>query len=253
MAKLSFKALRSLLPHSNPQAQTVLSEPQISEVREQELGWEVSRYDLISRSERRAWLVARYALGGALLLALSLCLLMPLKTVAPFVVQTDSLTGESRVLRLAGPEDIPLSELMHKHWVSLYVRTRENYDWRTLEQDYLLVRELSLPGVFDLYDRQYGTNDPKSLQLTLKDEVRIVSELSSVVINTENIATVRFCKVTYDNGTGAEKSRSYWTATLAFEYFPKFEIPEERLIVNPFGFKITSYRVDPEFTGENHD
>ncbi len=221
-----------------------------SEVRVNEFNWEVHRIDMINASERRAWLVAKCAMGCCVLFAGAIFMLTPLKTVVPFVIQTDKSTGLSTVLHLANAEDVPVSEMMNKYWVSEYVKAREGYDWRTLEQEYGVVRELSLPNVFDLYASQYGVDDKDSLENKLKDDFRIRVELKSVVINNDHVATVRFSKVTFDNKTGTEKARNNWTATLAWEYFPEFEVPEERRIINPFGFKITSYRVDPELVGD---
>ena len=140
--------------------------------------------------------------------------------------------------------------MMNKYWVSEYVKAREGYDWRTLEQEYITVRELSLPNVFDVYASQYGVDKKDSIENKLKDDFRVRVELKSVVINNDHVATVRFSKITFDNKTGKEKARNHWTATLAWEYFPEFEVPEERRIINPFGFKITSYRVDPELVGD---
>ena len=43
-----------------------------------------------------------------------------------------------------------------------------------------------------------------------------------------------------------EESRQYLQATLGYEYDPTYIVNERRRIVNPFGFKVTSYRVDEE-------
>ena len=221
-----------------------------TKVRAKEFNWEVHQLDMINASERKAWLVAKCAMACSILFAGAIFMLTPLKTVVPFVIQTDKTTGLSTVLHLANADDIPVSEMMNKYWVSEYVKAREGYDWRTLEQEYITVRELSLPNVFDVYASQYGVDKKDSIENKLKDDFRVRVELKSVVINNDHVATVRFSKITFDNKTGKEKARNHWTATLAWEYFPEFEVPEERRIINPFGFKITSYRVDPELVGD---
>lgn len=224
-------------------------------VNEPEFSWESSRIEQIEKSERRAWNVAK-AFGVFLLLSIAaLALLMPLKTVEPFVIEVDKNTGMSEVLHIANTEDIPASEMMDKYWVSQYITKREGYDWRTLHVDFLQVRELSMPNVFDSYASQYGADKKTSLEQTLRDDKRIVVKVNSLVINhsaPDGVATVRFTKDLISNRTGATEGRNSWIATVGFEYFPDFKVPEERRLVNPFGFKITSYRVDPEITQGGH-
>lgn len=212
------------------------------------LTWEASRLELIYNSERKAWGFVKLLFIAVILLCIAIVSMMPLKTVEPFVIQVDKSTGMSTLLKIANTQDIPVDEMMNKYWLSQYILARESYDWRTLNQEYIKVRELSLPNVFDVYASQYGQHKD-SLEMRLKDTYRIVVELSSIVINSEYIATIRFTKKTINNSTGLEEARNSWTATIGYEYFPDFKVAEERRIINPFGFKVTSYRVDPEIGG----
>ncbi|MCK0525400.1 MULTISPECIES: VirB8/TrbF family protein [unclassified Anaerobiospirillum] len=210
--------------------------------------WETSRLHEVYKSEQRAWTVAKVMGAGFVLSCISIMLLMPLKTVVPYVIKVDNSTGMSEILKIANKRDIPASEMMHKYWLSQYVLARETYDWRTLNQEYTKVRELSLPNVFQPYSSQFGTHED-SIEVRLKDNYRILVKLNSIVINSDSIATIRFVKTVFNNKTNTEESSQTWTATIGFEYFPTYEVKEENRLINPFGFKVTSYRVDPEISG----
>ena len=194
---------------------TAPSKPQAVSKRQKQyetaLSWESARLQMVVASERKAWNLVKLLAACFLLTCIALVCLMPLKTVAPYVIKV----------------------------------ARETYDWRTLNQEYIKVRELSLPNVFEPYATQFGTH-AESLEMRLKDDYRVLVKLSSIVINSDYIATVRFTKSVHNNRTQTIESEQGWTATIGFEYFPTYEVPEERRIVNPFGFKVTSYRVDPE-------
>lgn len=228
---------------------TAPSKPQAVSKRQQQyetaLSWESARLQMVVASERKAWNLVKLLAACFLLTCIALVCLMPLKTVAPYVIKVDESTGMAEVLSIANTREIPVSEMMNKYWVSQYVLARETYDWRTLNQEYIKVRELSLPNVFEPYATQFGTH-AESLEMRLKDDYRVLVKLSSIVINSDYIATVRFTKSVHNNRTQTIESEQGWTATIGFEYFPTYEVPEERRIVNPFGFKVTSYRVDPE-------
>ena len=211
------------------------------------LTWETSRLFEVYKSERRAWLVAKIFGASFVLVCIALALLMPLKTVVPYVIKVDQSTGMSEILKIANKRDIPVNEMMNKYWISQYVLAREGYDWRTLNQEFTKVRELSLPNVFEPYSTQFGTHKD-SLEVRLKDDFRVLVKLNSIVINSDYIATVRFVKTVYNNKTLKDETSQGWTATIGFEYFPTYEAKEENRLINPFGFKVTSYRVDPEIT-----
>ncbi len=219
-------------------------------VNEPEFSWETSRLELAGRSEKRAWNMVKLMTVMFGFSVLAICLMMPLKTVEPFVIKVNESTGMSEILHIANTRDVPVSEMMNKYWLSQYVLAREGYDWRTLNQEFIKVRELSLPNVFDVYGSQFGMDNKSSLESTLKDNVRIVVKLNSIVVNSDSIATVRFSKHRINNRTGVQEKTNSWTATIGFEYFPDFAVQEERRIVNPFGFKVTSYRVDPDIFQE---
>lgn len=210
--------------------------------------FEAVRIDLVQKSEARAWMTAKLLGGVCAALVVSIVAMMPLKETLPYVVQYDKTTGMTEVLTIANERSVPTSEIMDKYWLAEYVRSRETYDWRTLENDFIKTRELSLPNVFEPYARQFG-EEKNSLESRLKDSKRILVTLKSVVPNGNGIATVRFEKVLINNSNGETEARDGWTATIGYEYVPSFKVTEAKRLINPFGFKVTSYRVDPELGG----
>lgn len=211
------------------------------------MNWETSRLELIEKSEKRAWLCSKILALCLIASAAAIALMMPLKETEPFVIRVNQNTGEATVLAIANEKDIPFSEMMDKYWLNQYVLSRESYDYRTLEHDYLKTRELSLPNVFDPYAAQFST-DQNSLDRLLGDSKKIIVEVHSVVPNGNGIATVRFSKKLVDTQTNTVDTSQSWTATIAYEYIPNFKADEPSRLINPFGFKVTSYRMDPDLT-----
>ena len=207
------------------------------------LDWEASRIQQIEKSERRAWSVVLLEAGVIGALAVAIALMLPLKETQPYVLKVDKSTGTTEIMTVANVKDVNYEDTQDKYWLNQYIRSRETYDWRTVENDYIKTREMSDPNVFLPYSRMFEGAD--SLEKKIGDKKRIITEIQSVVPNGNGIATVRFIKKTIDNQTG-EESQSLWTATIGYEYHPEFKVKEENRLVNPFGFKVTSYRVDAE-------
>lgn len=217
------------------------------------LSWEVSRETLMRKSERNAWRFASLMGACVVCLTAALVCLMPLKTTEPFVVKVDKSTGEAVVLHIANEKDIPFSEMMDKYWLNQYVLARESYNYLTLSNEFEVTRLLSYPDVFEPYANQFGDRKD-SMEQRLKNKKRIFADVISIVPHGSDnegnsVATVRFVKRLVDVQSGTEEARNAWTATISYEYVPDFKADEPSRLINPFGFKVSSYRVDPELEG----
>lgn len=233
----------------NKNKNNVSSTTNTVKTREAEMNWEVSKIEMIEASERKAWTIVKIVSFAVVALSIAIISLFPLKTTEPYVIQVDKSTGLTDILHIANAQDIPVSEVMDKYWINTFVLSREAYDWNMLNDLIEKVRQLSIPIVYETYAQQFmKTGKQEPLDDRLKDNFRIVVNVKSVVINRgrENVATVRFSKTTFNNANGHTVGINNWTANISFDYYPEFDTSEATRLVNPFGFKVLSYQVDPE-------
>ena len=107
------------------------------------LDFEASLTALQACSERRAWQVAFAAAIVAIGSVAALAVMMPFYRVVPLLIEVNKLTGEVQLIEVLDAKHVPLREIEDKHWVEVYVRTRERYDWGLLQMDYDRVLEMS--------------------------------------------------------------------------------------------------------------
>lgn len=209
--------------------------------------WEASRIDSIERSERRAWKTAG-AFGFAFVLAVvAIVLMMPLKKTEPFIVRVDNTTGHTDLVTALSQKGVGYDEVMDKYWLSQYVRARETYDWYTIQKDYDTVGLLSTPSVGKTYAGLYEGDN--AIDKKNGASVREIVEILSVVPTGSGIGTVRFIKTNKradDSGVGTS---TRWIATIGYEYRNPSIFKESARLINPLGFQVTSYRLDPEIVG----
>ena len=213
------------------------------------LDWEAVRALDLERSARRAWRVAGAAVGLTVLSWLALVLLLPLKQTVPFVIRVDNATGVPDVVTTLADRRVAYDDVIDKYWLAQYVRARETYDWYTLQRDYNTVGLLSAPVVGAEYAKRFEGAD--ALDKKWGNAVRATVEIISVVPTVKGTAMVRFRKTTQrvaDTGPGEVAS---WVATVAYEYRNPSKIKESLRLVNPFGFQVLSYRVDPELVSDH--
>ena len=213
---------------------------------EESRGLERDYLEELVRSRRAAW---RVAVSAAVLLAAALAAmasLAPLKRVEGFVLRVDNATGAVDVVTSLRDGQASYGEVVDRYFVNRYVLHREGYEYETLQTAYDSTTLMSSPEV----QREYAAlfDGPKARDKVLVNRARIQVKVRSITPGTtSNTALVRFATRTVRADGGAEPEQSL-VATIGFRYVGGPMREQDRL-VNPLGFQVTSYRVDPEIVG----
>lgn len=210
--------------------------------------WDVDRHSLIIKSEKKAWLVAYVAIGLAIACALSNLFLFPLKTDVHNIVRVDTVTGIVDVQRCLDC-DTTQSEVTDKYWLSLYVRTREGFSFAEFNSIYRTVGLLSSVELANDFAESYKPDNPLSPVAIYGDRTKAQVEIRSIsfIDKSKQLAAIRFKKTT--TAAGSRPIQSYWIATVRYRYVNAPASQSDREI-NPLGFQVAEYRVDPETSVE---
>jgi type IV secretory pathway component VirB8 len=228
--------------------QTTLEMPSTEKAFEAALSWEASRIEILEKSEQRAWNFAKISLGLAGLAVFAIAVMMPLKETKPYVWRINGETGLPELITELTEKSVSGNEASDKFWLSKYVGTRERYDWYTLQADYDAVGLMSSPEVGADYGQLF--KGEKSKDKVLGNKNRVDVKIVSVVPTGNDNGTIRFTTTQkrVDMPTDPGEVRR-WVATVAYKYQPEAKMSEADRLVNPFGFTILTYRVDPEIGG----
>jgi type IV secretion system protein VirB8 len=212
------------------------------------LDTEASLMDLTERSERRAWHVAYVACGVAALCAAGLAIMAPFYRVVPLPIEVDRRTGQAQVIDVLDAKHVHTGEIQDKHWVDVYVQARERYVWGLLQMDYDSVLNMSDDAVARYYKQIYSGPDALDRQLGPDAErhIRILS--TTLPPDDPGHAVVHIERTTRKHGIDNAEPPTRFVITLAYTYRPPVFTRESLAIDNPFGFKVTAYSRDPEYT-----
>lgn len=224
----------------------------MNELRNEKLGqyydaaetWAEDRQGEIDRSRRIAWIVAGIALALAVLEAIALILLIPLKREVPYTLLVDRQTGFVQALKPLEQQSLTPDDALTRSFLVQYVIGREGFDAATLEDNYRKVGLWSAGEARDGYVQLMQATNPLSPLATLPRAATLDVRIRSVSSLAVDRALVRFDTVRSDQGS-TRKEVDNWVAVITYRFNDASMSAQDRLD-NPLGFQVTRYRKDPE-------
>lgn len=206
--------------------------------------WAEDRQEATDRSRKTAWIVAAIALALALIEAIALVLLIPLKREVPYTLLVDRQTGFVEALKPLEQQSLTPGDALTRSFLVQYVIARESFDAGTLQEDYRKVGLWSAGEARDGYVRLMQATNPLSPLATFPHSATLDVQVRSVSSLAADRAMVRFDTVRSDQGSAA-KQLDHWAAVIDYRFNDASMSAQDRLD-NPLGFQVTRYRKDPE-------
>jgi type IV secretion system protein VirB8 len=220
-----------------------MSDPAIKAFLDASKAWETDEMARARRSERRAWLFAMLGVVTAAAACVAVALLTPLKTVEPFVVRVDKSSGSADIVSRIDENTITFDEAIDKYFLSRYINYREEYSGVMAYANYESVSLMSTRPVGDAYFSQINPKNPRSPTAVYKQDGAVEVAVASISFLDDGVAQVRFTRI--ERVSNQPNKETHWIATIAYRYL-KASLDAKARLVNPVGFQVTDYRLDPE-------
>ncbi len=209
--------------------------------------WAQDIHGALRASRRLAWIIAGVAAGIALLEAVALASLAPLKTVVPYTITVDRQTGYIDTVQGLKPGGLSQNVAVNQAFLAQYVMTREGFDATDLQANYRKVAAWTVGSERERYIRFMAkTNAASPVNVYTPTSVVQVT-IKSVSLLSPTSALVRFDTERADLG-GLSTTRQPFAAVIGFRYSGAPMRSEDRFL-NPLGFQVTAYRRDAETIG----
>ncbi len=206
--------------------------------------WATSVTADLERSSRRAWIVAIIAAIVALLEAVALVFLMPLRTVVPYTLLVDRQTGNVEALAPLDAQLVNADSALTRSFLVQYVIARESFALPSLQDDYRKVSLWSDRREREAYQRLMNASNPASPLSALPKDASIRTQVKSVSNLAQGRALVRFQTTRIDPGATPQPPE-HWAAIINYS-FSQAAMSEADRYVNPLGFQVSAYRRDAE-------
>jgi type IV secretion system protein VirB8 len=194
-----------------------------------------------------AWMVAAGACAVAVLEAVALASLLPLKTVQPYTILVDRNTGYVETATGLKPGPLTQDAAVTQSNLVSYVTARETFDATDLTENFRKVQLLSAGAAREQYLREMSPDNPASPVKQNTADTTVQTVIKSVSLLNPTSALVRFDTVRRTGGQTGGEMRPY-SAVISFRYTGAPMKMADRF-VNPLGFQVIRYRRDAETTG----
>jgi type IV secretion system protein VirB8 len=211
------------------------------------VSWDEDRAAQTIRRARMAWMVAALGWTCALVVGVALALMMPLKTVEPYVIRVDNSTGIVDIVPMyAGHAEI--GETVARYLLSHYVTTCEGFSYATAERDY------EECGAYHNAKRNaewyalWNQSNPSSPLNLNRDGTVVRVQVTAVTFfkkqnGVSQLAQVRYIRARRPPG-GTERL-THWIATLEYAWVTPSTDPRSRQW-NPLGWRVTDFHTESE-------
>lgn len=203
--------------------------------------WETDEIVRARKSESRAWMVAIVGVVVGVLGVVAVTLMLPLKTVEPFVVRVDKNTGATDIVTVLDQHKISYNTAIDRYFLAQYVRYCEAYSWDNANTNYEACAALSSPTVAKEVFQSIRPSNPSSPASKYGKNGIVRISVNSIAFLAPGTAQVRYTQSVLA-GTGSIDSQ--WIATIVYQYL---NVPEDQRtrLVNPVGFSATQFQIDP--------
>jgi type IV secretion system protein VirB8 len=221
--------------------------------------WYQDKYQHVLTQRNMLALIAVISLIAAAMGVFAVMRLVPLKTVEPYLVQVEEKTGVTQRVIPLSRKDYAANQAVDRYFTATYIRMRESYNINILRYNYNVVRLMSMPGVFNRFRREVDPKKDDSIASRLgtfgQRDIRIRSMVYITNPAERNKAKSKSdavqSKIIQANVTTTESSpnspdkESRWVITVTFEY-ADLGLNQEEQILNPLGYTVSSYQIQPE-------
>ena len=211
------------------------------------VSWDIDRTAQTIQRTRIAWIIAGAGWMCPVAGTVALAVMMPLKTVEPYVIRVDNSTGIVDIVPMyAGRAEI--GETVARFLLTHYVTVCEGFSYATAERDY------EECGAYhtakrnqEWYNLWNQTNPASPLNLN-KDGSVVRVQVSAVTFFRKANGLSELAQVRYLKGRrppGATEQVTHWVAMIEYAWVTPSRDPKSRQW-NPLGWRVTDFRTEPE-------
>lgn len=212
----------------------------------QSKNWYKDRYEAVVTQRNFLGIIAISSLFLALVAGVIILLILPTKSVMPFLIQVDEKSGYTTIIDQNSRDRVSADESLRRYFVIKFIKARESYDSNDLDVNNNIVRLLADRPIYRQYWSSVADQSNKeSLYVTMGALSSRQVEIKSVQFLDSNRAQVRLTVKDVRKDLVAPPKETHYIALVTFR-FTNLSLTLDDMAVNPLSFQVTEYRIDQD-------
>lgn len=215
-----------------------------------DINWYADKYQSVLVWRNWLLIIVLLCLLGVLAMTLLMHAFVPTKTVKPFVIQIDEQTGVTEVVTGKKYKEYTANEALIKFFSMRYIYARENYNFQFVQENDEVIRVMSAPEVYLLFKQEVDAENPESPFVRFGTRIvrKVTLKSFSFIGNDTKKGESTVQAVLYVSEISQNRyPRNYFVrVTLNCGFNSLLELKEDERLINPLGYQVLGYRVDPE-------
>lgn len=227
----------------------------LQEYLDEAASWDTGRAVQAARAAVVAWRVAAAGWLCAIASSAALAVLIPLKSVEPYLIRVDHSTGIVDVVPVYTGH-AALGEAVTRYFLAHYLTVCERFDDAFAESDYQECGAFNSARLNQAMYAKWNKANPNSPLNVHKDGSTDFVRIESISFfrrtnGMSDLAQVRYARIERQ-GDGAPGRISYWIANIEYRYGKPPDDVRTRGW-NPLGFEVLDLRIEPEVLGTDQE
>lgn len=208
------------------------------------INWYEDKYQSVLVWRNWLFTLTLASIAGIIVVCGALYIMLPLKSVSPFVIQIDEKSGISEMVENKSVREYSANEMLLKYFVMQYISARENYDIDTFKTNSEIVHAMSSDDVYRTFLELISPDNPESPINKYSFKVnRLVDLMNFTVLDKDSSGSSQVQARIRIRETSNFQVEKYAIVTLSCYFEDNLQLDEKQRLINPLGFIVTAYIV----------
>lgn len=209
--------------------------------------WYSNKYQVILFQRNVLFFISFFAVCSVLIAVIFVRQMMASKSLVPYVIELEEKSGVPTVVEQLNQSSFTADETLKRHFIFLFIKAAEGYNYGTFRDDYNRLRLFSTPVVWRQLLTRINPTSKDSPYVKIANRGVVEINLKSMSFPSPNRATVRFRLRTLGSTPGFTNNIDK-IADVEFVFSSNINLSITDRYINPLGFQVTKYVVDNELT-----
>lgn len=201
--------------------------------------WYIDVYDATVVERNRYFILMLASFALSILLVILLITLLPLKEKVPYIFEYNKAEHVIAELKPLDRKNFNKDIVLRNYFFQQYIHAWMSFNLESIDYQQQLIRAMSDASVFHQFKNLMNAKNKESPLNNFSDRINRRVTVSQISYPYSDMAEIRFSTINQKRADGTQGERSYWIASVHYQYADQGLNIGDREQFNPIGLFVT--------------